>query len=168
MSEPFIGELKCVSFNFAPKGWALANGQLLQINQNQPLFALYGTIYGGDGRTTFGIPDLRGRVAIDVGQGFTQGEKGGEYAHTVIMSEMPAHTHFVNAINAQANSVQPGNNFLSNTTGNLTLYGDPNNLVPMAASVVTSVGGNQPHQNEQPFLVMNWIVALQGIFPSQT
>ena len=168
MSEPFIGELKCVAFNFPPKGWTLANGQLLPINQNQALFSLFGTTYGGDGRQTFGLPDLRGRIALHRGEGITQGEKAGEYFHTVIMGEMPAHTHFLSAINANANNNAPNGNYLANTTGNLTIYGPASSLVAMAPSIVPNIGGSQPHENRSPYLVMNWIVALQGIFPSQT
>jgi len=167
MSEPFLSELKCVSFNFAPKGWALCNGQLLPINQNQALFSLLGTTYGGDGRVNFGLPDLQGRAAMHMGDGHTLGERGGEQAHTLSISEIPTHTHFVQAINA-AGAANANNNFLANTAGGgLAIYIPPANLGAMNPSSVSSVGGSQAHQNMQPFLTMNWIIALQGIFPTQ-
>jgi microcystin-dependent protein len=167
MSEPFLSELKCVSFNFAPKGWSMCNGQLMQINQNQALFSLLGTTYGGDGRVTFGLPDMRGNAAIHVGQGFTLGERGGEYNHTLSISEIPTHVHFLQADNEGQNSITPQNNLLANTTSNLGVYGPPNSLVPMFAPDISNVGGSQPHPNQSPYLVMTWIIALTGIFPSQ-
>jgi microcystin-dependent protein len=168
MSEPFLGELKCVSFNFAPKGWAQCNGQLLPINQNQPIFSLLGTTYGGDGRVNFGLPNLQGRAAVHVGQGIVLGERGGEYSHTLTISEMPQHQHFLQGINGPQNSNTPQNNHFANTTGNLGVYGPPNSPTAMFPSDVSMFGGSQPHANQSPYLVMTWIIALQGIFPSQT
>ena len=168
MSTPFIAELRLVSFNFAPKGWAQANGQLLPINQNQALFSLCGTTYGGDGRVNFGLPNLQGRVPIHMGSGFTLGQTGGEANHTVILSELPTHTHALQGCNATENTPTPANNLLANTTGNLGIYGSASNLVAMAAGDIVNIGGSQPHSNQSPYLVMTWIIALQGIFPSQT
>ena len=167
MATPFMAELKLVSFNFAPKGWTMCNGQLLPINQNQAIFSLLGTTFGGDGRQTFGLPDLRGRTPVYVGDGLVLGERGGEYAHTVNMAEMPQHTHFLNCVNATSNTNAPLNNYLANTTGNLGVYGPASSLVTMFPADVSNVGGSQPHQNQSPYLVMNWIIALQGIFPSR-
>jgi microcystin-dependent protein len=169
MSTPFLGEIKIISWNYAPKAWAFCNGQQLPINQNQALFSLLGTMYGGNGQTTFALPDFRGKVPIHVGAGFIQGQVGGESAHTITQSEMPMHTHVLNG------STQPGNapvpfgpsgNILASSAANL-IYAQPTNLVAMNAGSVTSVGGSQPHENKQPYLVLNFIIALQGIFPSR-
>jgi len=167
MSTPFIAEMRIMSFNFAPKGWAQCNGQLLPINQNQPLFSLMGTTYGGDGRTTFGLPDLRSRTAIHQGQGFVEGQKGGEENHTVTISEMPAHTHAVNA-NLQPNPATAAN-LAGNLLGVLTtpIYKQPSNLTTLQPATVGNAGGSQGHTNLQPYLALNFCIALQGIFPSQ-
>lgn len=159
-----------MSFNFPPKGWALANGQFLPINQNQALFSLLGTTYGGNGQTTFALPDLRGQVPIHFGAGFTLGQKAGQTAHTVTIQEMPQHNHFMNA------STQPGNsiNCRSVSAGNL-LAQDPGNAysaslaspVALAAGSISNVGGSQPHENMQPYLTLSFCIALSGIFPSQ-
>lgn len=167
MSNPFMGELRWISFNFNPKGWALANGQFLPINQNQALFSLFGTTYGGNGQTTFALPDLRGRVSISFGDGFTQGEKGGEYAHTVITSEMPAHNHFMNVSTQNGTVADPTGAVFANT-GGPNLYSGASSLTAITPGTITNVGGSQPHENKQPYLCINCIVALQGIFPSQT
>lgn len=164
MSEPFLGEIKIIAFNFAPKGWALCNGQLLPINQNQGLFSLLGTTYGGDGRVNFGLPDLRGRIPIHIGSGHTQGERGGETAHTLSIAEMPTHIHPVVASNQTYNSVSPTNAILA---GAPNMYANPSNLTTLVPDTVTNVGGSQPHSNMQPYLVLNFVIALQGIFPSQ-
>jgi len=153
-----------MSFVFAPKGWALCNGQLLPINQNQPLFALLGTTYGGDGRVNFALPDLRSRVPIHMGSGFTLGEKGGEQAHTVVSSETPTHNHFVNVVNSNADAGPTGNYFAS---ANALYQPAPGNTT-LAPNTITNVGGSQAHQNMQPFLTLSFCIALQGIFPSQT
>src|SRR5215213_8016475 len=112
MAEPFLSEIRLMSFNFAPKGWALCNGQLLPINQNQALFSLLGTTYGGDGRVNFALPDLRGKVPIHVGSGFTLGEKGGEQAHTLSIAELPTHTHVAEATSISATAATPASNLL--------------------------------------------------------
>jgi len=166
----FLSELKIVSFNFAPKGWAMCNGQLLPINQNQALFSLLGTTYGGNGQTTFALPDLRGRVPIHMGNGHTLGQAAGQEAHTVTLSEMPAHLHFASASADVANLPTPGGNLLATvdaTAFTTSLYGAANNSVAMAAASVSNTGGSQPHENRQPYLTLNVIIALQGIFPSQ-
>ncbi len=169
MSTPFLSEIKIVSFGFAPKGWALCNGQLLPINQNQALFSLLGTTYGGDGRVNFGLPNLQGRTAMSMGAGHTLGERGGEEAHTVNTSEMPAHLHQANA-DAKAGNNQtsnPNGAYPANTGGTKMYSAGSNNMVPMFAQMVSNVGGSQAHENRQPFLTLNFCIALQGIFPSQ-
>jgi microcystin-dependent protein len=164
MSDFYIGQLLPVAFNFAPKGWAICSGQLMAINQNQALFSLLGTTYGGDGRTTFGLPDLRGRIPNGVGQSFTLGERMGEENHTLSQPELPTHFHTLNASNATANTNVPTGNLYASESFNL--YGQPPNT-PMNAGVVGPVGGSQAHSNQQPYLTINWIIALSGIFPSQ-
>ena len=166
MSTPFMGEIKLVSFNFAPKGWAMCNGQLLPINQNQALFSILGTVYGGDGRVNFALPDYRGRVPVHRGDGITEGEKGGQEFHTVTMGEMPAHNHFASASNLAdgSNTNVPAGNIPANSS--VSPYRTTINTT-LAPNSVTNVGGSQPHENRQPFLVINFIIALQGIFPSQ-
>lgn len=166
MPEPFISEIKIVAFNFPPKGWAFCNGQLLPINQNQALFALLGTTYGGDGQTTFALPDLRGRAPLHMGSSFNLGQRGGEEAHTITMSEMAAHTHQVRASGDGPTVTPPANNFWSTGTG-FTPYGVTGD-VAMSPTCITNTGGSQAHENRSPFLVLNFIIALQGIFPSQT
>ena len=165
MAEPFLSEIRIMSFGYAPRGWAMCNGQLLPINQNQALFSLLGTTFGGDGRVNFALPDTRGRTPIHVGQGHTLGEKGGEQAHTVTMSEMPQHIHIVQASSNNGDAVIPTDNVFGSVAG---LYAPPANLTSMVPSTVTNVGGSQAHLNMQPFLVLNFCIALQGIFPSQT
>ncbi len=164
MSEPFLGEIKIVSFNYPPRGWALCNGQLMPINQNQALFSLLGTMYGGDGRVTFGLPEFRGRLPLHVGQGFVQGQFGGEETHTLNISEMPAHNHLVTASSNPASQASPAGAFWTDTGRNLYAAA-PN--APMAPEAVTPVGGNQPHENRSPYLVLSFCIALQGIFPSR-
>lgn len=162
MSEPFLSELKLVSFNFPPKGWALCNGQLLPINQNQALFALLGTTYGGNGQTNFALPDLRGRTPVHWGDQFSLGLATGQEAHTLNVSEIPTHNHLVNASTASGNQPQIS---LVGSTNNL--YGAANDLAPINPATIPNVGGSQPHENRAPSLVLNWVIALQGIFPSQ-
>jgi microcystin-dependent protein len=152
-----------MSFEFAPKGWALCNGQLLPINQNQALFSLLGTTFGGDGRVNFALPDLRGRTPIHVGSGHTLGERGGEQAHTLSIAELPTHTHVFNASQGNANVPTPGNN-LFGTSNNM--YAAPTNLTAINSQTITNTGGSQAHLNMQPFLTLNFCIALQGIFPS--
>ncbi len=166
MAEPFMGEIRIYSFNFAPKGWAFCNGQLMPINQNQALFSLMGTRYGGDGRVTFGLPDLRGRAAIHQGGGFTLGQAGGETNHTLTLNEMPAHNHFVQVVNAPGTAPVAINNFFAQSPNQL--YHSPDaNLTPLNPASISNVGGSQPHSNMQPFLGLNICVALMGIFPSR-
>jgi microcystin-dependent protein len=163
MAEPFLAEIRLMSFNFAPKGWALCNGQTLPINQNQALFSLLGTIYGGNGQTTFALPNLQGRVPVHEGSGFTLGQLGGQEAHTITQQEFPTHNHFVSVVNANA-SVGPTGNYFA-AANNAYQPAPPNtNLAP---SSITNAGGSQPHENKQPFLAITFAIALQGIFPSQ-
>jgi microcystin-dependent protein len=163
MAEPFLSEIRIMSFVFAPKGWALCNGQLLPINQNQALFSLLGTTFGGDGRVNFALPDLRGRVPIHVGQGFTLGERAGEQAHTLTISEMPQHFHTANATNALADTNASTSNLLAGVNNGFT---GPAALVSLIPSTIPNVGGSQAHLNMQPFLTLSFCIALQGIFPS--
>jgi microcystin-dependent protein len=164
MSEPFLGELKIISWNFAPQGWAFCNGQFLPINQNQALFSLLGTTYGGNGQTTFALPDLRGRIPIHMGNGHTLGEKAGEEAHTLTSSEMPAHFHFFQVSQSNADTPIPTNNTFGSSNN---AYAAATNLTSLLPGTVSNVGGSQPHENRQPFLTLNVIICLQGIFPSQ-
>jgi microcystin-dependent protein len=166
MGVPYMGELRLMSFNFPPKGWAECNGQFMPINQNQALFSLLGTMYGGNGQTTFALPDLRGRTPIHVGGGFTQGEKLGEESHTVVQAEMPAHTHQLQASGANADTPVPVGSLLgqSNNTYTTPIAQSTTTLRP---DTVTNVGGSQPHQNLSPFLTLNWCISLQGFFPSR-
>lgn len=163
MASPFLGEIKIISWNFPPKGWALCNGQLLPINQNQALFSLLGTTYGGNGQTTFALPNLQGRVPIHTGSGHTLGESAGEFFHTLNISELPAHTHVpVGSSAAPASPTASGNLWAVNAG----LY----NATPDSAmnpACVLPTGGSQPHDNMSPYLVLNFVIALQGIFPSR-
>src|SRR4051812_19903683 len=150
MAEPFLSEIRIMSFNFAPKGWAMCNGQLLPINQNQPLFSLLGTTFGGDGRVNFALPDLRSRVPIHVGAGHTLGERGGEQAHTLSVSELPTHTHIMSGANSLADTPSPsGNRIASPSTALGQVYGPPNNLAALAPQAIGNTGGSQAHLNMQ-------------------
>jgi microcystin-dependent protein len=161
-----MGEIKITGFTFAPKGWALCNGQFLPINQNQALFSILGTMYGGNGQTTFALPDFRGRTAIHAGSGFVQGQAAGQEAHTLIQSEMPVHLHQMQATSAAATLAIPTGNMLADV--NTKLYKDgPTNPATLFPSTVANVGGSQPHENRQPYLVLTFIIALAGIFPSR-
>jgi microcystin-dependent protein len=169
MSEPFLSEIKLVSFNFPPKGWALCNGQFLPINQNQALFALLGTTYGGNGQTTFALPNLRGQVPIHMGNGHTLGEAAGSTSVTITQQQMAQHLHTMQATTKQAdqntNSAAPTRALAQS---NFSFgWGAAANLQPFAANAITNVGGSQPHNNMMPYLVLNFIIALQGIFPSR-
>ena len=169
MAEPFLSEIRIMPFVFAPKGWALCNGQLLPINQNQALFSLLGTTFGGDGQTTFALPNFQGRTPIHVGNGHTLGEQGGAQSHTLSITELPTHTHSLQGSSVLGNSVNPK----SVTAGNV-LASDPGNayastsdaLTALNAASISNIGGSQAHLNMQPFLVLNFCIALQGIFPS--
>lgn len=166
MSEPFLSEIRIFSFVFAPKGWALCNGQFLPINQNQALFSLLGTRYGGNGQTTFALPDLRGRVPIHFSDSHTLGEAGGEQAHTLTVSELPMHTHLLNASNTTATLLDPAGNVTANSNPN-NIYGPTSGLTALNVQTIANVGGSQAHLNMQPFLTLSFAIALQGIFPSQ-
>lgn len=164
MAEPFLSEIRIMSFVFPPKGWALCNGQLLPINQNQALFSLLGTTFGGDGRVNFALPDLRGRTPIHVGSGHTLGERGGEQAHTLSIAELPQHTHVLNGSSAQGGLNEPAGKVPAKSQQ--SAYAGAANLVAMNPGVVTNTGGSQAHLNMQPFLTLSFCIALQGIFPS--
>jgi microcystin-dependent protein len=167
MAEPFLSEIRIMSFVFAPKGWALCNGQLLPINQNQALFSLLGTTYGGNGQTTFALPDLRDRVPIHVGGGHTLGERAGEQAHTLSIAELPEHTHVANATSVAATAGAPSNTLMLSQAVGANLYAAATNLQQMAPNATTPLGDSQAHQNMQPFLTLSFCIALQGIFPSR-
>ena len=175
MSEPFLAEVRIVAFNFAPRGWAFCDGQILPINQNQSLYSLLGTTYGGDGRTSFALPDMRGRVPMHVGRSnggavHTEGQKSGEETHTLAASEMPQHTHTLMGTTNTANQSSPSSHIPAQipTTGG-EVYSDisvgPNSTFNPAA--IAHVGGGQAHENMQPYLVINFCIALQGLFPSR-
>jgi len=175
MSTPFIAELRIMAFTFPPKGWAQCNGQLLPINQNQALFSLLGTTYGGDGRVNFGLPKLQGRVPVAAGDGFDLGEAGGEYAHTLNMSEMTQHNHTMMGKNAKADTGPPANDTsvaIGHSTDQaqtpVSIFGTGAINRTFAPNAISNVGGSQPHDNTQPYLCLNVCIALQGIFPSQT
>jgi microcystin-dependent protein len=167
MSTPYLAEIRIFSFGFAPRGWAFCAGQLLPINQNQALFSLLGTLYGGNGTTNFALPDLRSRVPMHLGNGFVEGQTGGEEAHTLSVNEIPSHSHFVNASGVPGNSNSPVGNFLA-LSSRFALYSatlsNPTTLQPATVGIA---GGSQPHDNRQPYLVLNFCIALQGIFPSR-
>lgn len=170
MAEPFLSEIRIMSFGFPPKGWALCDGQLLPINQNQALFSLLGTTYGGDGRVNFGLPDLRGRAPIHMGSGHTLGERGGEQAHTLSIAELPQHVHGLSASSTPANASPPSpqSGTILADSSPAQAYGSAANLVAMGSASVGNVGGSQAHENMQPYLTLSFCIALQGIFPSQT
>ncbi len=164
MSEPFLGEIRMMSFGHAPKGWALCDGQLLPINQNQALFSLLGTMYGGDGRVNFALPDLRNRLPIHVGPDFYLAQKGGEVVHTLMARELPPHTHPLTASDGPGTATSPAGARWAATT--VSHYG-PASQVAMHAAAVGPSGGNQSHENRGPYLVISFAIALAGIFPSQ-
>lgn len=169
MSEPFLAEVRIVGFNFAPRGWAFCDGQILPINQNQSLYSLLGTTYGGDGRTSFALPDLRGRIPIHVGRSdgggdHREGQKSGEETHTLSGAEMPQHTHVLQASDSTGNNPIPVNNMLARANN---LYRDPTNLTSLRSGTVANVGGGQAHDNMMPYLAINFCIALRGLFPSR-
>lgn len=166
MSEPFLGEIRLMSFGFAPRGWAACDGQLLAINQNQALFSILGTTYGGNGQTNFALPNLRGRVPVHTGGGFTLGQLGGEPSHTLTANETPTHSHPWNASSAPATSGSPANAVLAASVG-AAAFAPPSSLVAMDPAAVSQAGGSQPHENTQPYLTVSFCIALQGIFPSR-
>ncbi|GAB4123564.1 MAG: tail fiber protein [Wenzhouxiangellaceae bacterium] len=165
MSEPFLAEIRMVGFNFAPRGWAFCDGQILPINQNQSLYSLLGTTYGGDGRTSFALPDLRGRTPIHVGNGHREGQKSGEETHTLAVNEMPQHTHSAMATNSPSAGDDPTGRVLGQAASNV--YAGHSASTGMGANMVTNAGGGQAHNNMQPYLSVNFCIALQGLFPSR-
>jgi microcystin-dependent protein len=164
MSEPYLSEVRMVSFNFAPQGWAFCNGQLLPINQNQALFALLGTNYGGNGTTNFGLPNLQGCAPVHMGNGYVLGEGGGATSVTLTASQLPAHTHQAQGVSTIANSATPVGEAWADSASDPY---SPSGNTTMNPSVLAAAGGNQPHNNLSPYLVLNFIIALEGIFPSQ-
>jgi microcystin-dependent protein len=172
MSEPFVGEIRMFAGNFAPRGWAFCDGQLLSVSQNDALFSLLGTIYGGDGRTTFGLPDLRGRIPIHAGDGpgLTSrrlGQKAGTESETITTGELPAHTHPLQGTDQFADSPNPASHAPAKST-TADVYIDEAPSVNLASSAVTQTGGSQSHTNLMPFLCIHFIIALFGIYPSRT
>lgn len=173
MSEPFLAEIRIVGFNFAPRGWAFCDGQILPINQNQSLYSLLGTTYGGDGRTSFALPDLRGRTPIHTGrsnggQDHHLGTKSGEETHTLSANEMPRHTHTARGSGDEADTpaVSTAGTHTLATTG-VSVYRNPSNPVFLDTASIANVGGGQAHENMQPWLAVNFCIALQGLFPSR-
>lgn len=180
MASPYTSEIRMMAFNYAPRGWALCNGQTMAIQQNQALFALLGTTYGGNGTTTFQLPNLQGRIPLHMGGNFVEGQAAGEVTHTLLLQEMPNHTHLVAAKNAQADldatGVTPGPTVVlaqgaASTTPvkDVQMYGTLpiNSGGNFAPGAISMTGGNQPHPNQQPYLVVNFCISLQGIFPSR-
>lgn len=166
MSSPFLAELRIFSFNFPPKGWAQCNGQLLPINQNQALFSLLGTTYGGNGQTTFGLPDLRGKAPMHIGSGFNWGQTGGEENHTLTISEIPQHIHFAQASNTDGDGPAPGNTAVL-AASPTKFWNPPTAVTTLSPSTIGNTGGSQPHANMQPYMALFVCIALQGIFPSR-
>jgi microcystin-dependent protein len=166
MSEPYIGQLLLASFNFAPTGFAGCNGQLLAINSNQALFSLLGTTYGGNGINNFGLPNLQGRTPVSVGSGIVQGRVAGEELHTLIQIEVPQHSHAIQGAAGGASLTTVSGSLLAG--GGTGIFTGPSSLTPLNSGVLSNYGGSQPHENRQPFLVMNWCIALQGIFPTRS
>jgi microcystin-dependent protein len=172
MAQLFIGQLILASFNFAPKGFSTCNGQLLAINSNQALFSLLGTTYGGNGVQTFALPNLQGRTPIGYssaggGGGVVLGQQGGTETHTLISSEVPQHTHQLEGTTTGANNSNPVGNVFGTTGGGLSFYTAASGLGSMNAASIGNYGGSIPHENRQPYLVMNWCIALTGIFPTR-
>jgi microcystin-dependent protein len=165
MATPYLGEIRLVTFNFAPRGWALCNGQLLPINQNQALFALLGTFYGGNGTTNFALPNLQGRVPVHMAEDFELGQSGGEQTHTLVVDEMPAHTHTPVAASNAADRRSPVNHTWAGTHGN-DAYATAANA-SMNSAVIEVAGGGEAHQNMQPYLTLSFVIALTGIFPTR-
>jgi len=170
MSEPFLSEIKMVGFNFAPRGWAFCDGQILPISQNQALFALLGTTYGGDGRTSFGLPGLRGRAPMHFNDSHRQGQKAGSENVSLTQSEMPLHTHNAQATSATASTTNPSGRMLGEVAPgpfSVSPYGDLTNPVDLVSSALGNTGANAGHNNMQPYLALNFCIALQGLFPSR-
>ena len=169
MAEPYVGEIKIFALSFAPKGWAQCNGQLLPVNQNQALFSLIGTNYGGNGQSNFSLPDLRGRTPICAAPGgYTLGQSGGVETVTLVSANLPPHSHTLNAVTTQGDKAVPVNHLLAQALSALAIYAaDTNPLVALGADATQAVGGNTAHNNMQPFLTVNMCIALSGIYPSR-
>jgi microcystin-dependent protein len=167
MAQPYVGEIRMFAGNFAPAGWMFCEGQLLPISEFETLFNLIGTTYGGDGQSTFGLPDLRGRLPIHMGNGFTLAQNGGVETVTLTVPQIPAHSHAYLSANAVANSPNPSGNVVGEST-TISLYQNQNPSADMAAGGIGSTGGSQPHNNFQPYLCVDFIISLFGVFPSQT
>jgi microcystin-dependent protein len=167
MSDPFLGEVRIVGFNFPPKGWAFCNGQILPINQNQALFSILGTTYGGNGQTTFGLPNLQGRVPVHVGQGIVLGQSSGEVSHALLNTEMANHTHTLQGASAPVDNNRSLTNNLLGSSSAVSQYATAGVTTTLNPATVGLGGGGQPHNNLQPLLVLNFIIALVGIFPSR-
>ncbi len=172
MSEPFVGEIRMFAGNFAPRGWALCDGQLLAVSQNDALFSLLGTIYGGDGRTTFGLPDMRGRIPVHAGTGpgltpRRLGEKSGSETHNLTNNQLPGHTHQVQVLDIPGDSGNPENRHFAASSGTPLAYTNVNPDTDMESNALSSVGGSQAHNNMMPNLCINFIIALFGIYPSR-
>jgi len=169
VSDPFIGEIRTIAFGFPPKGWAYCNGQLLQIAQNQALFAILGTIYGGDGIRTFALPNFQGAIPASTSNDMPLGSMTGEPAHTLLTAEIPSHTHTLMGVADVGTTNDPTGNYLAQTDATVgAVYGDPSSpSINMAGASVANSGGNQPHENRMPYLTIGYIIALQGIFPSR-
>jgi len=170
MGTPYLGQLKIVAFNFPPRGWAYCNGQTLQIQQNQALFSLLGTTYGGNGVQTFNLPNLQGSVPVHTGGGQVLGGTGGALEVTLSVAELPEHVHELTAVSSAATSGSPLNNLLATTPikGMGSIYGASPNGATASTSAISDSGGSHPHVNTQPYLTLNFVIALQGIFPSRS
>ncbi|MBL0386544.1 phage tail protein [Tumebacillus sp. ITR2] len=164
MSEQYLGEIRLFANGYAPRGWALCEGQILSIQQNAALFSLLGTTYGGNGQTTFALPDLRGRVPIHFNSNHPLGASQGEAAHTLISTEIPMHTHLAQGSSAAASDISPQNNVWATQSN---LYGPASSLALMNPESIAATGGSQPHNNMQPYLSVNFCIALVGIYPSR-
>jgi microcystin-dependent protein len=163
VATPYLSEIRIMSFSFAPKNWALCNGQILQISQNVALFSLLGTTYGGDGIRTFGLPNLQGRTPNHVGQGFVLGQVGGEQAHTLTLPEAAVHTHSAVASSTGSDADLPTGNYLGAANN---LYAQLSNATSLPPATIANTGGSQPHNNMQPYLVLSFCIALVGIYPT--
>jgi microcystin-dependent protein len=171
--DPFVAEIRIFPFNFAPKGWAFCDGQLLPLSQNTALFSLLGTTYGGDGKSNFALPDMQGNAPMHPGQGpglslHDLGETGGSDTVTLLDSEMPAHSHAFMASNADSNSQGPAQSLLAGGVGGISMYAVPGAQAQLNPNVLAPAGGNQPHNNLQPYLTLNFCIALQGVYPPRT
>jgi microcystin-dependent protein len=168
MSSPYVGEIRMVGFNFAPTGWAFCDGTVMAISQNEVLFNLIGTTYGGDGVATFALPNLLGRMPVHQGNSFTLAQAGGEEAVVLTSAQLPTHTHVPGAVTAKGNQPGPSKAVWAATSGGANLYATASGAAPLSAGAIADVGGNQPHSNMSPFLALSFIIALFGVFPSQS